>query len=298
MPRRCCTRCRCSTPVRQFVLFSSISGLLGSRWLGHYAATSTFLDTFAYARRNLGLPATAINWGLWKSLADNQSDARQVTIGDRPGGRCPTRWPSGRCRWAMSPGAPVGCAVVDADWPRLAAAYRTRGSLRIVDDLLTERPTPRPRRAKAEFRHGLRQCPPERRRQLLVDHIAALASAVMGLAPPQTLDPSTGFFQLGMDSLMSVTLQRNLSDTLGEPLTPRGRSSTTPPSTASPHTWPRFFPNWPTVPTDPSEPMSTPTPTSPKTNCCNNSPRGWADHDEHRHAGSPRDHHRGAAQDR
>jgi phthiocerol/phenolphthiocerol synthesis type-I polyketide synthase B len=34
------------------------------------------------------------------------------------------------------------------------------------------------------------------------------------------LDPSAGFFQLGMDSLMSVTLGRNLSETLGEPLTP------------------------------------------------------------------------------
>ena len=44
-------------PVRQFVLFSSISGLLGSRWLAHYAATTTFLDTFAYARRAAGLAA-------------------------------------------------------------------------------------------------------------------------------------------------------------------------------------------------------------------------------------------------
>src|SRR4029079_7663451 len=67
--------------VRQFVLFSSISGLTGSRWLAHYAATTTFLDTFAYARRAAGLPATAINWGLWKSLTDNQADEeRQVTL--------------------------------------------------------------------------------------------------------------------------------------------------------------------------------------------------------------------------
>ena len=65
--------------MRHFVLFSSISGLLGSRWLAHYTATSTFLDTFAYARRNLGLPATVVNWGLWKSLGRPQSDARQVT---------------------------------------------------------------------------------------------------------------------------------------------------------------------------------------------------------------------------
>ena len=62
--------------MRQFVLFSSISGLIGSRWLAHYAATSTFLDTFAYARRAMGLPATVVNWGVWKSLADAQSDAR------------------------------------------------------------------------------------------------------------------------------------------------------------------------------------------------------------------------------
>lgn len=38
----------------------------------------------------------------------------------------------------------------------------------------------------------------------------------MGLPPTEPLDPSTGFFQLGMDSLMSVTLQRALSDSLGE----------------------------------------------------------------------------------
>ena len=41
----------------------------------------------------------------------------------------------------------------------------------------------------------------------------------MGL-PPAELDPSTGFFQLGMDSLMSVTLQRNLSASLSQPLSP------------------------------------------------------------------------------
>ena len=75
-------------------------------------------------------------------------------------------------------------------------------------------PTPRPPARESQFRHGLRQCPPEQRRQLLVDHVATLASTVMGLTPAE-LDPTTGFFQLGMDSLMSVTLQRNLSASLG-----------------------------------------------------------------------------------
>ncbi|WP_373176080.1 KR domain-containing protein, partial [Mycobacterium marinum] len=56
-------------PARHFVLFSSISGLIGSRWLAHYTATSGYLDALAYARHALGLPATTVNWGLWKSLA-------------------------------------------------------------------------------------------------------------------------------------------------------------------------------------------------------------------------------------
>ena len=59
---------------------------------------------------------------------------------------------------------------------------------------------------ESEFRKALRECAPERRRDLLADHIAGLASAVMGLPPSEVLDPAAGFFQLGMDSLMSLTL--------------------------------------------------------------------------------------------
>ena len=51
---------------------------------------------------------------------------------------------------------------------------------------------------------------------MLLDRVGTLAAGVMGMPADETLDPSTGFFQLGMDSLMSVTLQRALSDNLGE----------------------------------------------------------------------------------
>jgi len=204
------------TPVRRFVLFSSISGILGSRWLGHYAATTTYLDAVAYARRTLGLPATVINWGVWKSLAEKEFGARQVTsesglepMDDDVAIRALTL--------AMSPDAPVRYTIADADWPRLAAAYRTRAAMRIVDDLLPTEHTPS-HSAETEFRRTLRQCPPDRRRNLIIDHVTALASAVMGLPPSETLDPTAGFFQLGMDSLMTVTLQRNLSETTGEEL--------------------------------------------------------------------------------
>ncbi len=204
--------------VRHFLLFSSISGLLGSRWLAHYTATSTFLDTFAYARRNLGLPATVVNWGLWKSLADKPSEddagAGEVmtSAGLEP---MPDDVAIRALPMVMGSEAPVRSTVVAADWPLLAAAYRTRGALRILDEVLERQASAQSAAPESEFQKALRDCPPEGRRQLLADHIAASASAVMGLSANERLDPTAGFFQLGMDSLMSVTLQRNLSASLG-----------------------------------------------------------------------------------
>jgi phthiocerol/phenolphthiocerol synthesis type-I polyketide synthase B len=203
-------------PVRQFVLFSSISGLTGSRWLAHYTATSAFLDTFAYARRAAGLPATAVNWGLWKSLTDDQSEQeRQVSLdsGLEP---MPDEVAIAALRWVGGTKAPVRSVVVAADWELLATAYRTRSALHIVDDLL-------PADADGDtgtitttaFRLALGEAEPAQRRELLNDHVSEQVAAAMGLVSRRKLDRSAGFFQSGMDSLMSVTLQRGLSASLG-----------------------------------------------------------------------------------
>ncbi|TFV54057.1 polyketide synthase, partial [Mycobacterium sp. PS03-16] len=60
-----------------------------------------------------------------------------------------------------------------------------------------------------------RTYPPDRRRSLLRHHISVLIAAVMGLASPDALDPEADFFELGMDSMMTVVLQRALLATLG-----------------------------------------------------------------------------------
>ncbi|MGB1224043.1 MAG: type I polyketide synthase, partial [Mycobacterium sp.] len=207
-------------PVQQFVLFSSISGLLGSRWLAHYAATTTFLDTFAYARRAAGLPACAINWGLWKSLADVQGELeRKATLesGLEP---MDDAIAITALRSFVGPQAPARATVVAADWPRLATAYRTRAQLHILDELLTAEFGDEHvvLSANTKFRKELRASEPDERKELLTDHVSAQIAAAMGLASAHILDPTVGFFQFGMDSLMSVTLQRALSQSLGEVL--------------------------------------------------------------------------------
>jgi acyl transferase domain-containing protein len=67
-----------------------------------------------------------------------------------------------------------------------------------------------------EIKEVWRTCEPQQRRTLLRNHVGVLVAAVMGLPSSQSLNPSTDFFELGMDSLMSVILQRALAETLGE----------------------------------------------------------------------------------
>jgi phthiocerol/phenolphthiocerol synthesis type-I polyketide synthase B len=198
-------------PLHQFVLFTSISGLLGSRWLAHYTATTTFLDTFAYARRAAGLPATAVNWGFWKSLADNQSDEHlQVTL--ESGLEPMPDEVAIQALWSVtSPDAPVRNTIVAADWTRLATAYRTRASLHIIDDLLPIDDNDDDMAGGGDDwagLEGLRDLDPIDAKRIIADRLCWRLAAIMGYVDHSALSPVVPLIELGMDSLMAVRIRK------------------------------------------------------------------------------------------
>ncbi|MFN7096110.1 MAG: SDR family NAD(P)-dependent oxidoreductase, partial [Gammaproteobacteria bacterium] len=48
-----------------FILLSSIASIWGAGTQSHYSAGNSFLDSLAHYRKQQGLPALSINWGMW-----------------------------------------------------------------------------------------------------------------------------------------------------------------------------------------------------------------------------------------
>ena len=53
---------------------------------------------------------------------------------------------------------------------------------------------------------------------MLLNHVRAIVSQVLGFDKPDLLDPKQGFFSMGMDSIMTLQLRTRLQDSIGRSL--------------------------------------------------------------------------------
>jgi polyketide synthase 12/polyene macrolide polyketide synthase/epothilone polyketide synthase D len=193
-----------------FVLFSSISSLVGAINLGHYAAANNFLNTFAQYRRAAGLPVVAINWGSWQDMRVGSSQ-QQVFAGSGMLPMLPDRALQELGRFLAPDTAEL--VVASVDWKTFKAVYEAKRRRPLLDRIAVTSTSAPASSHDARVLAALDAANPDDRHELLVAHVRATASAVLGLAPEQ-VDPNKGLFDHGMDSLMSVELKARLEQSL------------------------------------------------------------------------------------
>jgi polyketide synthase 12 len=200
-----------------FALYSSVSGIVGSPGQASYAAANTFLDALAEHRRDQGLPAVSLGWGLWREgmgsgLAD--TDVERMAREGLP----PLTAETGLALFdAALAGGLSTVLPIELDRAALRAHARTTEVAPVLRGLakVTTRRAVTTARQETGLRERLATRPDDERRTVVVDLVRHNAAAVLGHEAGGAIDPARAFKDLGFDSLTSVELRNRMNAVTG-----------------------------------------------------------------------------------
>ncbi len=195
-----------------FVLFSSDSSLLGATAQGNYGAANAFMDRLAQQRAAAGLAATSINWGPWAQagMTADLSEVHRLRL-ERLGYRLLPAATGLRLLGKLMR-HPGQVAALSMDWPRFFDEPAHRQPF-LAELGATSAVTGSPAEPFADTLHTL---PAGLRRRALLDALRQQLGQTLGSASPPPAD--RGFFELGMDSLLSVEFRGRVQGALGLPM--------------------------------------------------------------------------------
>ena len=196
------------------MLFSSLSGVIGSAGQGNYAAANAFLDALAHRRAAQGLPALSLAWGQWaeSGLAARLSEPERERMRRQ-----------GVPAIAPDDGLALFDAALAQGQPALVPAHLDANVFAAqsgtIPSILRSLVRTSGRRAagmadQSALKRRLAALSSAERDQALRDLVGAEVGVVMGLAP-STIAPDRALQELGLDLLMAVELRNRLAAAAG-----------------------------------------------------------------------------------
>lgn len=202
-------------PLDFFVLFSSVSTIVGTIQQSAYGAANAFLDGLAHHRRSKGLPVTAVNWGPWADVGMAAESGNDL---DSRGNLALPVQASLNLMGELIASGTRQATVMIADWPKLIRAYealrRSGIAPPMFDHFKVAKDEDENAKAEAKAMHAkLMSMSTQQREQELQVYLCKQIAQIMGLEPDD-LDINQSLNTMGLDSLMAIELANKLQLTL------------------------------------------------------------------------------------
>ncbi|HET9383446.1 MAG TPA: type I polyketide synthase [Streptomyces sp.] len=206
-----------------FVVFSSAASLMGSAGQGNYAAANAYLDGLVAHRRAAGLPGVSLAWGLWEQTTGMTTHLSAVDQARMSRGGVLAMTPAEALE-ILDTGLRTGRSGASLLVPIKLDLRALRGQASAggtVPHLLRGlvRTGRRPARTASADSGGLVRrlaaLPPAEQESLLLTTVLTEASGVLGFGDPEPAQSTSGFSDLGFDSLTAVELRNRLSTATG-----------------------------------------------------------------------------------
>ncbi|MFC9953922.1 type I polyketide synthase, partial [Streptomyces prasinus] len=200
--------------LTDFVVFSSVAGVLGSAGQGPYAAANAHLDALVERRRSQGLPGTALAWGAWAGagMAADPAAAARLARGGLPA------MPEDRALGALATSLAEGdgaLVVADIDWERFAPGFTAVRPSRLFAELPEAAPVVRGAEAAGHTAFAAPDADAAEQAHGAESLVLEAVAAVLGHGSPAAVDRERAFHDLGFDSLTALELRNLLASRTG-----------------------------------------------------------------------------------
>jgi len=205
-------------PLDYFVLFSSVSALVGAAGQANYGAANCFLDALAHHRHACGLPALAVNWGALGEvgfLSRNAKVAEHLTA-HGVYGIAPAQATEMLGRLLQSSATQIG--FMHVDWQKLFGAAANSSSSPKFSEVFSTLAQVKSNDV-GEVRDMILSAPAAERPALVAGYVGESAAKVLRISTAK-LEAKRPLKEMGLDSLMAFELLNRLEMQFGISLPP------------------------------------------------------------------------------
>ncbi|ERF68696.1 hypothetical protein EPUS_05757 [Endocarpon pusillum Z07020] len=198
-----------------FLMFSSISGVMGMPGLANYAAANAFLDALAYLRRAQHLPATSVAYGTWAGdgMASRLSETTRAHLTHF--GLDPLTPDEGLALFKQAVVSTRALTVAAAlDLGRLQGFFEEQGGIPpLLHSLLTQDSTLASR--GWDLGKVLSEADPGQHAGIVLNMIREVVAKALGYTHPLDVDVDRPLQDIGIDSLTAVQMRNHLATLTG-----------------------------------------------------------------------------------